>query len=407
MSFKFTLDAYAGKRDAVEQREIIEGFGYLDFRGRIRMNRPDEEFVVCEEWELLTPKEHSVVNRQIHGSGEENSDCRNAGDWEDGSGLRNKLSARRPKQIFFARHLGVSRRDWATKHDLKKRPYISTTSMDAELALVTVNLACVGPGKLFLDPFTGTGGFMVAAAELGAIVLGSDIDGRSFRGKSKTKDLERGVGANFQKYGIQDRWGDCITADLTNSPFRVPGKLHGKSTRWLDGIVCDPPYGVREGLKVLGRRDPGLAKENGRTDHTGPYFVDGVPSHTLPGFVPPKRPYSFNRMLGDILDFAARTLDDKGRLAFWMPIANDADEEFPVPQHPMLDLRGNCVQVFNKWSRRLLVYERVTGEASDEMLDEMAKLTITASEKGSADDLNQFRRMYFRGFQNGSAQTAD
>ena len=68
--------------------------------------------------------------------------------------------------------------------------------MDAELALVTVTLALAGPGKLFFDPFVGTGGFMVAAAELGAVTLGSDIDGRSYRGKGK--GMEKGVLANYQ-----------------------------------------------------------------------------------------------------------------------------------------------------------------------------------------------------------------
>ena len=113
--------------------------------------------------------------------------------------------------------------------------------MDAELALVTASLAKACPGTLFLDPFTGTGGFMVAAAELGAVVLGADIDGRSFRGKSK--GLEKGVGANFRKYGLEGVFGDCVTADLTNSPFRLPGKPVKTSSRWLDGIICDPPSG--------------------------------------------------------------------------------------------------------------------------------------------------------------------
>jgi len=395
-SFKFSIDAFCGKRTMAQQREIVEEFGYLPFKGRIKLKTPDVEFVVFEEWELLTPEEHSLLNR---GEGPQGTNTGPAVDDDAGvtdtSAVR-LLPERKPRRLFFGRYVGDSRRDLIIKHDLKKRPYISTTSMDAELALVTASLVKARPGALLLDPFTGTGGFMVAAAELGAIVLGADIDGRSFRGKGK--GLEKGVGANFRKYGLEGILGDCLTADLTNSPFRLPGKPDKASARWLDGIICDPPYGVREGLKVLGRRVHDSDGTNGRTIHDGPYFVDGVPSHTLPGFVAPKRPYSFNRMLDDIMDFAARTLVDGGRLAFWMPCANDADEEFPVPQHDMLELKHSCIQVFNKWSRRLLVYERATGDMPKDSVQGGQGLNLGASVGHKADELNHFRRMYFRGF---------
>ena len=397
-TFKFSLDAYCGKRSTKQQREIIEGFSYLPLRGKIEMKKPDQEFVILEEYELRTADELRILNT---GAGpvldtiEEAKPC-------NGCDFSPLLLPREPKRLFFGRLVGTSQRELISKHDLKKRPYISTTSMDAELALITANLALAAPGKLFLDPFTGTGGFMVAAAELGAVVMGADIDGRSFRGKGR--GLEKGIGANFKKYEIADRFGDCVTADLTNSPFRTIGKVSERSARWLDGIICDPPYGVREGLKVLGRRavDPGCLKTNGRADHSGPFYVDGVPSHTLPGFIAPKRPYSFNRMLDDILDFAARALVDGGRLAFWMPVANDADEEFPVPTHPMLEIKASSIQVFNRWSRRLLVYERLTGGVPDVGNG----TTLKAVNGHKADELNQFRRMYFRGFQTESVAEA-
>lgn len=117
--------------------------------------------------------------------------------------------------------------------------------MDSELALITANLAHASAGKLFYDPFVGTGSFPVAAAHFGALAFGSDIDGRSIRGAGKGG----GVAANFAQYGLGHLLGGMFVADLTNTPLRAGRRL------W-DGIVCDPPYGVREGLKVLGRRDP-------------------------------------------------------------------------------------------------------------------------------------------------------
>jgi tRNA (guanine10-N2)-methyltransferase len=137
--------------------------------------------------------------------------------------------------------------------------------MDAELALVTANLALAAPGKLFYDPFCGTGGFPLAAAHAGACAWGSDIDGRSIRGKDG-----RSVRGNFEQYGLLQGWMDGFVADLTNSPVRR--RSWGVGGRWLDGIVCDPPYGVREGLKVLGCREEGRGREA--------VLVDGVPAHT-------------------------------------------------------------------------------------------------------------------------------
>lgn len=70
--------------------------------------------------------------------------------------------------------------------------------------------------------------------------------------------------------------------------------------------------------------------------------------HRDPDFIPPKRPYSFLAMLDDLLTFAAETLIDGGRLAFWMPTANDESLELAVPTHPCMRTVAVCVQVFNK-----------------------------------------------------------
>lgn len=53
-------------------------------------------------------------------------------------------------------------------------------------------------------------------------------------------------------------------------------------------------------------------------------------------------------MLDDLLTFAAETLVDDGRLAFWMPTANDELLELAIPTHPCMELVTVCVQIFNK-----------------------------------------------------------
>jgi tRNA (guanine10-N2)-methyltransferase len=217
-SFRFSVHGYQGRRDNRTQTEIIDSFKYLGFQGPIRMKGSKHEFCVFEQFD-----DHNPV----------------------------------PKKLYLGRLVGKGGRHAVAKYDLKKRNYINTTSMDAELALLTANLAQAAPGKLYLDPFVGTAGFPLACAHFGAMTIGSDIDGRSIRGKK-----DRDVRANFSQYGLTQFWLDAFTADLTNSPVR--------RARWLDGIVCDPPYGVREGCKVLGSSN-GVAVEK--------FDSDGVALH--------------------------------------------------------------------------------------------------------------------------------
>jgi tRNA (guanine10-N2)-methyltransferase len=209
-SFKFSLDVYCGTRPAKQRVALINSFAYLAFEGDIQMINPEEEFIIFEQWD------EQAVPR----------------------GLQTPLRA------HFGRFLAFSSRELTRTFDLKKRQYISTTSMDSELALVTANIALAAPGKLFYDPFVGTGSFPIACAHFGALSFGSDIDGRAIRGEGGQKSLR----GNFQQYGIESLLGDMFVCDLTNSPVR--------RVRIFDGILCDPPYGVREGLKVLGCRDP-------------------------------------------------------------------------------------------------------------------------------------------------------
>lgn len=53
-------------------------------------------------------------------------------------------------------------------------------------------------------------------------------------------------------------------------------------------------------------------------------------------------------MLDDILDFAASSLVENGRLSFWMPTSNEEDEEIRPPRHRCLAITSICTQAFNK-----------------------------------------------------------
>lgn len=336
MSFKFDFIGYMGKRTTKEKFEMIESFSYLAFEGPIRMKNPDEIFNVLEEY-------------HVHGT----------------------EKATTPINMWFGRQIQLSARteNILDKYDLRRRKYIGTTSFDAELSLVSCNIAQVGPGKITYDPFTGTGSFLVAAANFGGLPIGSDIDVRILRGKNDKCNIN----ANFKQYGTTLNFLDILTMDFTNNAFRSDLKI--------DTIVCDPPYGVREGLKVCGAKDP--EKAAGREN----VVIDGEKAHLRKDFIQPKKPYELSNLLDDLLNFAANRLPLDGRLAFWMPTANDDFEPNLIPQHENLELIYNLEQEFNKWSRRLLVYVRRDDDFKGETSNGLR-----------ANQIKNFRDRYFKGF---------
>ncbi|KAL1879688.1 hypothetical protein VTK73DRAFT_6863 [Phialemonium thermophilum] len=356
-SFKFWVDSYQGTRPNDVRLDLIQSFSFLPFDGEVRMRNPDEEFTIFEEWHVDAMP----------------------------------LGLPDPEYYYMGRRVAYGARELPKKYDLKKRRYISTTSMDSELALISANMVLAGPGKLMYDPFAGTGSFPIACAQFGSLVFGSDIDGRSIRGQGGNHNVR----SNFDQYGLSHRIGGFFTADLTNTPIRrsrlkEPGSRGGDGFRRIfDGILCDPPYGVREGLFVLGVRDPVKS----------PWVVEaGIQMYKSPEFIPPKKPYSFLAMLDDILQFAAETVVDNGRLSFWMPTANDDEQEIPVPTHPFLDLIAVSTQVFNKWSRKLITYRRKPDtEVDSTVVKEWQSRTHV--DGTTVNELNPFRRGYFNRFE--------
>ncbi|CCH59675.1 hypothetical protein TBLA_0B08600 [Henningerozyma blattae CBS 6284] len=303
-SFKFEFESYRGSNKKVNRISQIETFSYLAFKGKINMKSPDQVYTLIEVFEPVSDNEPSTT----------------------------------PSHMYFGRRVQISDRSSADVFDLKKRPYKGTTSFEAELSLISANIAQVKPGSIMYDPFAGTGSFLCAGGHYGALVIGSDIDGRMIRGKGAQHDIS----SNFKYYGDTDKFLDVMTMDFTHNSLR--------NSLGIDTILCDPPYGIRESIKVLGAKDPErfVGKEN--------VEIDGQKAYLLRDYIPTKKPISLDLLLDSLLQFASERLPINGRLAFWMPTANDENIETLVPLHKNLELKYNCVQSFNKWSRRLLVY---------------------------------------------------
>lgn len=247
-----------------------------------------------------------------------------------------------PRQVFLARRVATGDGRVRADFSLKKRAYIGPTSMDAELAFVMAGMARVRPGTLVCDPFCGTGGVLVACAARGAHVVAADINLLALRGKSNTQTLA----ANFAQYGLHAPIGVC-RADVMHGAFRR-GKMG-----LFDAVVCDPPYGIKEGTRVF-RED--------RID-------EGMQENHFQG----TRRVRFVDFLRGVLEYAAHVLVEDGRLVYWLPTTPEYREE-DVPTHPFLELLHNNVQpITTRMSRRLITMRRRSdrdGERNAQRIEE-------------------------------------
>lgn len=335
-TFRFDFVSFMGNKTTAEKIAAIETFRYMGFEGKIRIKDPEVVFAVLERYHV-TGKEKAVE----------------------------------PEYLWFGRQVQLSARCEGVvgKYDLKKRKYIGNTSLEAELSLVCCNIAQVRPGKFIYDPFTGTGSLLVAGACFGAYPMGTDIDPRSIRGKGANCNLK----TNFRQYGTASQFVDTWVMDFTKNALR--------NDLIIDTIVCDPPYGVREGIKVCGAKSP--EKAAGREAH----IVDGELGYSRRDFIAPKKPYELANLLEDLLNFAAAKLPTGGRLAFWMPTANEDFYEHEILQHERLEHLYALEQEFNKWSRRLLIYVKRDADYRGVTSNGMIKNNVPS-----------FRARYFEGF---------
>ena len=106
------------------------------------------------------------------------------------------------------------------QHHVKYRPYFSPISIHPRIARSMINLSNCKVGDTILDPFCGTGGILVEAADIGMKIKGIDIIG---------KMVENSNG-NLKHFGFE---GTIIKGDVEESK-----NLDSKA------IVTDPPYGI-------------------------------------------------------------------------------------------------------------------------------------------------------------------
>ncbi|MCQ5362450.1 MAG: THUMP domain-containing protein [Candidatus Methanomethylicia archaeon] len=120
--------------------------------------------------------------------------------------------------FLYRRDFRTDRRAFAQRKP-KTRPFFHPGVLEPKIARAFVNLSRVREGEAFLDPFCGTGGFLIEAALLGLQTHGLDLDRRMISGAAR----------NLRHYGLH---AELILGDARRLPFRR-----------VDGIATDPPYG--------------------------------------------------------------------------------------------------------------------------------------------------------------------
>jgi tRNA (guanine10-N2)-methyltransferase len=330
-SFKFNVVAYNRHFTNKQQVDIIEEFQYLPFQGPIDLKNPNVTLCYYEDYGPLPLKDSKM-----------------------------------PLEVYFGVFVAHGNRSAANIFDLRHREYLGTTSMDPLLSLVMANMALARPGSLILDPFVGTGSFLLCCSHFGAFTMGSDIDGRQIRGKSAyipqlkekiqqetsvlPKEPEsvkrsaekiksncvKSLADNVEQYHLQSKVLGTLVCDIAHHPWR--------NTEFWDAIVCDPPYGIRAGAKKIGKKTQEIemppVKKNGEMRY--PQTVD----------------YRMDEVIIDLMQFAATYLNPGGRLVFWLPTVTEEYSVTDIPTHPQLDLVANSEQNFGKWSRRLITMEK-------------------------------------------------
>ena len=105
---------------------------------------------------------------------------------------------------------------------VSERPFFSPISLHPRYARALINLTGVRRGGTVLDPFCGTGGIVIEAAEMGMKAIASDFDPEMVAGTRENMDFYHLALHDFEVLDIG----------------AIPERFHE-----IDAVVCDPPYG--------------------------------------------------------------------------------------------------------------------------------------------------------------------
>ena len=125
--------------------------------------------------------------------------------------------------IFIGQRLYSLNRNNFEKRKAQFRSFFSPISLHPKLARGLVNISQVIPENKVLDPFCGTGGFLIEAGLIGCTLYGSDIESQMVKGTMK----------NLSQYNISPK--QLFTSDI--------GDISNTIDEEIDAVITDAPYG--------------------------------------------------------------------------------------------------------------------------------------------------------------------
>jgi len=183
------------------------------------------------------------------------------------------------------------------------RPFFSPGVIMPKSARALANLSGVKANELFLDPFCGTGGILIEAGMIGAMIIGADVQDKMVKG---AKD-------NLKFFGLR---GDLIVSTATKIP------LKGDS---VDAVATDMPYGRAS-------------------------FVSGSGS-----FIPESRSVFLERLYRDALDEIHRVLKPGRRAVI---VSNSPSFNYLSHEHGFRLLEKHTYRVHKSLTRYIAVLEK-------------------------------------------------
>ena len=144
-----------------------------------------------------------------------------------------KVSLNSPKtaiEIFIIKDkafCGLAVHSNAEKFELRKphlRQFTHPSSLHPKIARALVNISCARESNTVLDPFCGTGGFLIEAGLMGIKTVGYDIN----------KEMAEGCKENMKNFKIRD--------------FKIFNRNALKISHKFDYAVTDLPYGLNSNV---------------------------------------------------------------------------------------------------------------------------------------------------------------
>lgn len=191
-----------------EKRLLLSKFTQLLHRinGTVDLVNPSNIFVYLEDW-MTYQEDLNSLTTELRQNIESNTKINN----DSYRKLRIEASEQLEKEYKPLRcilgRLIAEGPNIQHNYDIKRRPYIGQTTMDELSSHLAASSAPISSGSLVLDPYCGTGSLLIAAANLGAMVVGSDVD------------------------------ADCL--GLLDCTQQVPIRLRSKNARFRRSTTCE------------------------------------------------------------------------------------------------------------------------------------------------------------------------